>query len=184
MEDYDIISLCRKGDKEAFGLLVKKYQTSILSFTWSILKDKEKARDVTQESFIQAYRNLDRIDLSKSFKNWLFTIASNKSLDYLRKEKSILRTVQNFIGHKQPSLNQNEMEQWALVHRGKLVNLMDKLNERERIFLHLKIQEGYTSPEIAEIFKCAESTVRVYIMNARKKLQKYFKETGNEVLLV
>jgi len=183
MEDTEVISLCKKGDKEAFGLLVKKYQTSILSFTWSILKDKEKARDVTQDSFLQAYRNLDKIDPSKSFKNWLFTIASNKSLDYLRKEKSILKTVQNFIFQRDNPVNQNEMERSVLVHRGKLINWMDKLNDRERIFLHLKIQEGYTSPEIAEIFKCAESTVRVYIMNARKKLQNYFKETENEVSL-
>lgn len=181
MEDNEIISLCKQGNKETFGLLVKKYQTSILSFTWSILKDKEKARDVTQESFIQAYRNLDKIDPSKSFKNWLFTIASNKSLDHLRKDKSILRTVQNFTGYKKHFSYQNDMDQSVIDYGGKLNNLLDKLNERERIFLHLKIQEGYTSPEIAEIFKCAESTVRVYLMNARKKLQKYFKETENEV---
>jgi len=181
MEDHEIISLSKNGNKDAFGLLVRKYQTSILSFVWSILKDQEKARDVAQESFIQAFRNLDKIDPSKNFKNWLFTIASHKSLDYLRKEKSISRTLKNFIGHRESVPNKKDINQSIMPKAEKLVSLMDKLNERERIFLHLKIQEGYTSPEIAEIFKCAESTVRVYLMNARKKLQKYLKETRNEV---
>lgn len=181
MEDHEIISLCVKGNKDAFGLLVQKYQTSILSFTWSILKDKEKARDVTQESFIQVYRNLEKIDLSKSFKNWLFTIASNKSLDFLRKEKSIFNTINNFIRHRDSHLYHEESIRSKDNNGENLGDLGKILNERERIFLHLKIQEGYTSPEIAEIFKCAESTVRVYLMNARKKLQKFFRETENEV---
>ena len=184
MEDNDIISLCLEGNKEAFGLLVKKYQSSVLSFTWSILRDKEKARDVTQESFIQTYKNLHKIDFSKNFKNWLFTIASNKSLDYLRKERSIWKTIHRFIGNRDYHLYLDESVQSDIGNINKIGHLMDKLNERERIFLHLKIQEGYTSPEIAEIFKCAESTVRVYLMTARKKLQKYFRETENEVSVV
>lgn len=184
MEDNEIISLCIKKNKDLFGLLVQKYQSSILSFTWSILKDKEKARDVTQESFIQAYRNLEKIDLSKNFKNWLFTIAANKSFDYLRKEKSIFKTINNFVRHRDTHLFHEESLQSRDSNGENLGCLMDKLNERERIFLHLKIQEGYTSPEIAEIFKCAESTVRVYLMNGRKKLQKFFRETENEVSAV
>ena len=86
MDDNEIITRCLSGEMEAFELLVRKYQSSLLSLSWHIMGDKEEARDITQEAFIQSYKNLDRFDAGKSFKNWIFAIAYRRCLDRIKKQ--------------------------------------------------------------------------------------------------
>lgn len=69
----------------AFGLIVKKYQSTLLSISWNILRDMEEAKDSVQEAFLQAFQNLKKFDKKGSFKNWLFSIAYKRAIDRKRR---------------------------------------------------------------------------------------------------
>jgi len=175
MEDKEIILRCLSGEIEIFEMLVIKYQADVLSMTWSVLGDKEEAKDVTQEAFIQTYLNLNRFDSTKSFRNWLYAIAYKRCLDRKRKERSLSRFIQKAIKEKNPN-TEVESEEKRLECSETFGPILNKLNEKERTAIYLKMSNGYTAKEISEIFNCAESTVRVYLLNAKRKLKKLLKE--------
>jgi len=97
MDDSKIISRCLSGEVEAFELIVKKYQANMLFLSWGILGDKEEAKDVTQEAFVQSYLNLSRFDRTRSFKSWLYSIAFKRCLDRIKKEKSLREFIKKLM---------------------------------------------------------------------------------------
>lgn len=177
MDDNDIISRCLSGDMEAFEMLVNKYQPGLLSLAWHILGDKEEARDITQEAFIQSYKNLDRFDREKSFKNWITAIAYRRCLDRIKKQKVRFRHFRS--ARFEDCVYENSHRKDRLEDSDIFQAHLSKLNYKERMSLSLKINHGYSSKEIAEVLNSSESTVRVYLFNAKNKLKKLLKEREN-----
>lgn len=172
MDDKSIVSRCLTGNGKAFEMVVNKYQAPLLRFTWSILGDKDDAKDVTQDAFVRSYYHLQSYDTNKSFKTWLYAIAYNRCMDKIREKQSRTRFIkkikkENHItqSRENPEKRLEDSQQYAL--------LLKRLNERERTAISLKWKEGYLSREIAEIMGCKESTVRVYILNAKRKLRRF-----------
>lgn len=156
-------------------MLVTKYQANILTLCWSILGDKEEAKDVTQEAFIQAYLNLHRFDMTRSFKNWLYSIAYRKCIDRKRKEKSAIKFLKSTA--KVARLNSDcKKEERRIEDSEVFSSIMNKLNAKEQTAISLKVNEGYLAREIAEVLDCAESTVRVLLFNAKRKLKRLLEE--------
>jgi len=175
MEDKKIVSRCLAGEIEAFEFLVNKYQENILSMSWSIMQNKEEAKDVTQEAFAQAYFNLSQFDKTKSFKNWLYSIAYRKCIDRKRKEKLLSRYIKKTM--KEESLSSDGKDKEKRIDESEIFGpILAHLNEKERTTISLKMGEGYSAKEIAQIINCAESTVRVYLFNAKRKLKKMLEE--------
>ncbi|MCP2618637.1 RNA polymerase sigma factor [Candidatus Aminicenantes bacterium AC-335-A11] len=154
-------------------MLVKKYEKNVLCLAWNILGNREEAEDVTQETFIQAYLSLNRFDTKRSFKNWLYSIAYKRCIDRKRKEKSFYKFVKKFIYGEKLRIN---IEKEGIEYSERFAPLLSKLNEKERTAIILKINEGYSAKEIAEVLNCAESTARVHLFNARRKLKKLLEE--------
>jgi len=175
MDDSKIISRCLSGEVEAFELIVKKYQANMLFLSWGILGDKEEARDVTQEAFVQSYLNLSRFDRTRSFKSWLYSIAYKRCLDRIKKKKSLREFIKKLI--KEEELSNEDKNRARRVEDSEIFSpILKKLNENERAAISLKINEGYSAKEIAEILDCAESTAWVYIFHAKRKLKKLLEE--------
>src|SRR4026207_963954 len=78
MEDQTAIEKCRAGDKDAFGYLVKSYQAEAIGHAIAILGNREDAMDAVQEAFIDAFKALDRIDLTRRFYPWFYIILRNR----------------------------------------------------------------------------------------------------------
>jgi RNA polymerase sigma-70 factor (ECF subfamily) len=178
MDDKNIISRCLLGDGQAFEMVVNKYQTPLLYFTWSILGDKDEAKDATQDAFVRSYFHLKSYDPKRSFKTWLYAIAYNRCMDRLREKQSRTRFMKKMEkedmlteNHENPEKSWEESQQFLM--------LLRKLNNRERTAISLKWKEGYLSREIAEIMGCRESTVRVYILNAKRKLKNFLEKKIN-----
>jgi RNA polymerase sigma-70 factor (ECF subfamily) len=171
MDEKDIISRCLKGDGKAFEMVVNRYQTQILHFTWNILGDKDEAKDVTQDSFVRSYFHLQSYDPNRSFKTWLYTIAYNRCMDKIREKQSRTRFIKK-MGDEQHLTRRRDNPEKRLEDSEHYLLIMKRLNDKERTALSLKLNEGYLSREIAEILGCKESTVRVYILNAKRKLKK------------
>ena len=175
MEDKKIISQCLAGEIEAFEFLVNKYQENILSMSWSIMQNKEEAKDVTQEAFAQAYFNLSHFDMTKSFKNWLYSIAYRRCIDRKRKEKLLAQYIKKAM--KEERLSSDGKDKERRIDESEIFGpILAHLNEKERTTISLKMGEGYSAKEIAQIINCAESTVRVYLFNAKRKLKKMLEE--------
>lgn len=170
MDDLDIIERCLAGEMNAFELIVNKYQAGLISVAWSVLGNREDARDAVQDAFVQAFAHLRRFDRTRSFKNWLYGIAYKRCKDRKRKDKSMSKYLEAMRKENNPP--DPERRSPARIEDTEMFGpLMAKLKEKERLALSLKINEGYTAAEIAEVVHCAESSVRVYIFNAIRKLR-------------
>ena len=86
-EDAQLVELIQKGDLGAYRQLVEKYQSRIYSMIAGMVRDREEAHDLTQDAFVKAFRNLERFRLEASFYTWLYRIAKNLTIDWLRKQK-------------------------------------------------------------------------------------------------
>ena len=160
MEDLSIIDEVLNSNSNTYELIVKKYEKSILRFIYSIVKNKEAAEDLSQETFITAYQKLYSYSRKYKFSNWLYQIARNKSMDYLRKNKE--------------KYNENLEEAYNIHYEfsvettvefnetKKLINdYIETLKPLEKHILCLKYtNESLTFIDIAEIVKMSESAVK------------------------
>ncbi len=89
IDDANLIQLYLKGDEKSLEILVKRYLKPVYGFVFRYVGRPQEAEDITQETFIKVWKNLKKFDRKKSFKTWIFTIAKNASIDFLRKKKAI-----------------------------------------------------------------------------------------------
>ncbi|HWI62006.1 MAG TPA: RNA polymerase sigma factor [Symbiobacteriaceae bacterium] len=87
MDEREAISRCMAGDREAFAELVRQYQPQVLALCLRMTGSRDDAADVAQQAFIQAYRHLDRYDPDQPFRPWLYKIATNECIAFLRRTK-------------------------------------------------------------------------------------------------
>lgn len=170
MEDAEWIARCREGDRGAFESLVNKYQSSLLSMTWAVLGNREDARDAAQQAFLAAFTNLAAFDHGRSFKNWLFAIAYKDCLDMKRREKT-RRVFFDRLKGEARAAGDPERGPVRLEESESFGPLLGRLDRRERLALTLKMNEGYSASEIAQVLGCAESSARVYVFNAVRKFR-------------
>ena len=180
LEDKNLIQLYLKGDTRALDVLIEKYLKLIYGFIYKNIGNPIDAQDITQEVFVKVWKNIRKFDTKKSFKPWVYQIAKNTSIDFLRKKKSIPF-----------SRFENERGQNSLVDNivaaplNLIENLSDKkvvlaamagLNDRERKVITLRHNDGLSFREIAESFKESVNTVksryRRSLVNLRKNINK------------
>jgi RNA polymerase sigma-70 factor (ECF subfamily) len=166
--EAQMIRTCLAGNQRAFEILVNRYESHVKALAWNIIGSPEEALEISQETFLQAFKNLHLFDINKNFKSWLLGITIKRSIDKLRKRKSFL----NFFNRYslEAPLAKEEIkpiEESPIFHP-----LLNRLNERERIALSLQINENYTAKEIGKILDCSENSVRVFLFKAKKKLKK------------
>lgn len=169
MNDNQLVQSCVQGEVEEFRGIVDKYKGKIMAMALSILGNREDAEDACQEAFIQVYRNLDKFDVQKSFKNWLFKILYNRCLDQLRKRRRFFKLFKKMKNEPVQFANPQTTNQPAL--QPLTQSLLKELSPKERTALFLWAEEGYTSEEIARVLKCSSSTARVHLFKARKKIK-------------
>jgi RNA polymerase sigma-70 factor, ECF subfamily len=87
--DQELIVNYLNGDGESFEILIQRYLNPAYRFAYQYAGNAEDAEDITQEVFVKAWRNLQRFDRTKSFKTWIFAIAKNTAIDFLKKKKAI-----------------------------------------------------------------------------------------------
>lgn len=186
--DDVLIQEVLSGNKAAFDPLVLRYRQRIIRLVWRFFPNPSDAEDMTQEAFVRAYMNLEKLKEGVPFQNWLVRIASNLCLDRLRKEKRRPYQVM-------PDLEVME-EDWldrqvytkgiarevrfekSLIAQQLVTRAMDRLVPRDRLALHLLYAEGRSVAEVASIMGWTKSNVKVRAFRARRALRKFLKETG------
>ena len=129
--DAQLILEVLRGNLSSFEAIVKRYQKSIWRHAFRILKDPMAADDATQETFIRAFKHLNDFKRQKSFKSWLYKIATNFCLDYLRKNSRLtsLESQIPFLPSEEPSLIEK------LIHKEAIVSLQKALSRLPAIYL-------------------------------------------------
>ena len=174
--DFDIILRVKSGDRSAFNILVKEYQQRIYAVIKRFIKDSEEAKDVTQESFIKAYKAIDSFRGESSFYTWVYRIAINLAKNYLASHKR--RSVNIDISMMSVELMQefnslydiSSPEEFFL--RDEMQEILNKtINELPndlKTALTLRETEGLSYDEIAHVMNCPVGTVRSRIFRARE----------------
>ncbi|MDH7479006.1 MAG: sigma-70 family RNA polymerase sigma factor [Syntrophomonadaceae bacterium] len=114
LDDLDIIRLAVQGDQKAFACLVEKYQRPIYNLAGQMVGFGEDARDLTQEVFLQVYRHLGRFKGDCRFSTWVYRIASNLTVDWIRKRRRQVRGLEDYESDSQPTPEEAYLEKEGL----------------------------------------------------------------------
>lgn len=181
MTDQEIILRCKNGDREAFNLLMEKYQRQVFNVVYGMLSDYEDASDATQEVFIKVYRSIASFKGQSSFMTWLYRICSNVCNDFLRKRQRQGRTVSLDADNDEETnnvmdvvsnepmpdemleMNESQKALWAAIKALK--------KEYREIIVYSDIQQ-LSYDEIARIIRCPNGTVKSRLNRARSALKK------------
>ena len=184
-EDLAIVRKVQDGDVDAFDALILKYRERVYSVIYNLTSNREDASDLTQESFIKAFQSINRFKGKSSFFTWLYRIALNTSLTYLRKNK--LRRFFSFEkmvdedhteGFIENMTADSDSDKAALMSelQEKLNDAFQKLSVKHRTVITLFEIDGLSHKEIAEIVGASVGTVRSRLHYAKQFLQGELKD--------
>ena len=175
--DRELLLGIREGEEAALNELIGRKTKPLLQLCQRILGgDAEEARDVVQVTFFKVWESRKKFDDRWSPNTWIYRIASNLAIDHLRSRRSRERShepVRQHLlhvadGRASRDLSRLQQSEVAAIFR----DLSAGLSEKQRMVFLLREIEGLSSPEVAEILDCRESTVRNHLFNARKVLRK------------
>jgi RNA polymerase sigma-70 factor (ECF subfamily) len=178
-------ALCQRvgaGDAAAFDVLVGRYQGRAYRLAWSMLRDAEDARDVSQEAFLRVYRTADRFRAEARFSTWFYRILVNLCLDHQRRGSWWRRLLvrEDTAGEAEGSLLDRQPAPLAdpadQLERAQLMARMwgavQRLSPQQRAAILLHVQEELATSQIATVLGCSEATVRVHLHRAVSVLRK------------
>jgi RNA polymerase sigma-70 factor, ECF subfamily len=175
LHDAWLVELARRGDHEAFAVLVRRYERKLIRVLTRLVREPEQARDLAQETFWRVYTRLDRFDTGRRFGPWLFRIGVNLGLDWLRRSKgerppaiSINRTGRD----GQLTLDLPDPDPRARVDLAQEVQfILAQMPVSYRTILVLRDLEGFSSSEVAAIVGRRDATIRWKLAVAREKFR-------------
>ena len=177
-DDRELVRRAQAGDEEAFEELVRRNQQRVFAVAGGILRRREDVEDIAQQVFVKAYFSLKRFDQRAAFSTWLYKITVNECWDLLRKKK-----VRPLL--YESDLSEEQAQQFGAAERldsgaqdvsdkleaqQQVENLLQGLDERDRMMLILKEVEGFAIEEIAEILDLNANTVKVRLFRARRRI--------------
>jgi RNA polymerase sigma-70 factor (ECF subfamily) len=171
--DLELVEEVKSGNRLSFSELVKRHQKGLLRMSLRFVKDLDTAEDVVQDAFIKAYEKLHSFEARASFKSWLYQIAVNNARNRIRDTRKNMVDIDNIqlaVGAEAES---------NLVHgavAGLLQEEVDKLPDRQRTALVLRVYEDMSFKEIAEIMQCPYDTAKANYRHALIKLREVFEE--------
>ncbi len=169
MSELTLIESFRSGDEFAFVGLYNRYKGPVYAFCYKMLLDSEAAQDVMQETFLRVYENRDRLMKSGAFKSWLFTIARNQCLNWLRKSGRHVALSED--AHELPPAPDTPFSKMEKSEQIRFVTqFLESLRPEYREVLILREYQNLTYEEIAAVTRSSLSAVKSRLFKARRKL--------------
>ena len=184
LPDADVVALAQQGRDSAFRELIRRYERPVFSLVYRMVRDRETAEDLAQETFIKVLNNIERYRPEFKFSSWLFKIANNIAIDHHRKRH--LDTISMDGSRHAASAAEAEASSFELASHGE--SALDELEARElgsaieraiarlrpeyRSCILLRHVEGRSYEEIAATLDLPLGTVKTYIHRARHELRK------------
>ncbi|HED10602.1 MAG TPA: sigma-70 family RNA polymerase sigma factor [Caldithrix abyssi] len=188
MNEQEIIERAKKGDPHAQSLLVNQYSKRVYNLALRILRNREEAEDVLQETFLTVINKLDTFDGRSSFFTWVYRIATNASLMLLRKKKIRRANFRdNDLDPEQIYLS--NVVDWTQDPTARIENkeikqrideALSTLKEKYKTVFVLRDIEGLSTRETAEILDISEENVKIRLLRARQALRNYLSQYYEE----
>ncbi len=174
--DRELVAEARGGDLLAFEALVARKTPAVLAVARRVVGNPEDARDVAQMVFLRVWEQLARYDATWSFNTWLYRIATNLAIDFLRSSRSRERAHGATLHLVRQREESTSLETTRAAEDGELERLFERVSHRlsakQKAAFVLREMEDRDTKEIAEILNCGESTVRNHLFNARRILRR------------
>ncbi len=178
-DDIQLVLAYRKGDMQALDELIRIYTRSVYSFVYTLVHKSVEAEDITQETFVKMWRRLSQYDTRYSFKAWLFTIARNTTIDYLRKQKII--TFSDLTNDDESTHFEDTLLDAGPLpdelfdsksDREKLNAAIEKLSIQHKTVVLLKHEQELTFEEIAKVLHIPMNTAKGQYYRAIQALKR------------
>ncbi len=188
-DDAPLIVKSRAGDTSAFDELMTRHRSRVYMVTYSIIRNPDDALDLTQETFIRAWKSLERLDGNTQFVSWLCRIGRNAAIDLLRKKQVRPQSELELGPMKIDAASRTTPVQpdrpGASVERGEFYERFERalatLSPEHREVIVLKEVEDLAYKEIAEVVGCSMGTVMSRLFYARKKMQIELRDLHDEL---
>jgi RNA polymerase sigma-70 factor (ECF subfamily) len=186
VDDRELVRRAQGEDQEAFEELLRRHQHRVFAVAGGILRRREDVEDIAQQVFVKAYFSLKRFDQRAAFSTWLYKITVNECWDLLRKKKVRPLVYESDLSEEQakqviaaegknssgPDISER------LEARQRVENLLEGLDERDRLMLILKEVEGFAVEEIAQVLDLNANTVKVRLFRARRRIVNKVRKRG------
>ena len=184
--DGELVQRAREGDRDAFQQLVERYQRRIATLALGMLRNREDALDVVQDTFTKAYQSLDRFKGDASFYTWTYRIAVNLCIDHQRRETKLPQaSLEPWQGERTGDRGQDPLgalpdpnEQVDPYRRTRdaeiaqgLSRAIAELTPEHRAVILLREVDGLSYEEISHVLECPKGTVMSRLHYARRQLQ-------------
>jgi len=185
VDDRVLVRRAQAGDYSAFDALVQKYQERVYGTVYHMTSNHEDANDLAQEAFIKAYQALKSFKGDSSFFTWIYRIAVNKTINFLKTRKNKIHLSLNdldFNAEHDPEIvalvseNTPRRDLGLSELQEKLNEAMQKLSDVHRLVVTLHDVQGLSHEEISKIMDCNTGTVRSRLFYARQQLQGYLSD--------
>jgi RNA polymerase sigma-70 factor (ECF subfamily) len=185
IDDLTLVHRAQQEDVGAYDELIRRYQERIYATVYHMTSNHEDANDLVQDTFIKAYRALKSFKGDSSFYTWVYRIAVNKTINFLKQRKNRIQMSLNdvdfnaendpdlvaLVSDKTPRRDLNLLEL-----QEKLNGALQKLSEHHRMVVTLHDIQGLSHEEIGKIMDCNVGTVRSRLFYARQQLQAYLSD--------
>ena len=175
-EEIQVVEKARNGDREAFNMLVKTHQRRVYSVIFRWVSNVDDTLDITQETFIRLYKFLPKWNFKSSLFTWLYRVATNLSIDYLRKKKKGLTVSLEEKGLSEKlKANDLSLDLSRLEEKQILRKAIDKLPKKQKEAVLLRYYEGMSIKEVSRVTSSAEGTIKAHLFHAVKNLRRIIK---------
>jgi len=176
IEDRLLVQQILSGDKEAYAVLVQRYQRKVRGYCQSMLGDPVQADEAAQDSFVKAYQSLSKFRGDSAFSTWLYRITTNHCLDMLRRRKrrptvSWDALMEQETGFLQKLASTEAQAASTLENRDLADKILSTLPADYRTLLTLREAEGLSYEELGTVLHCSVDAVKSRLSRARKAMQ-------------
>lgn len=190
--DQEVVALAKEGFEEAYRELVRRYERPVFSLVFRMVRNREQAEDLSQETFIKVLNAIQSYRPEYKFSSWVFKIANNAAIDYLRKKELDTLSLEGSPHADTPELieatalqigerGENQLEEVENRELGGTIEVaIGHLRPEYRSCILLRHVEGRTYEEIAEILSLPLGTVKTYIHRARNELRILLRDVRDE----
>ncbi len=169
----DLIKRCKNSNSKAQLQVYDLYCEAMFKTAYNFTKEKTVAEDMMQEAFIKAFKNLNQFNESVSFGAWLKRIVVNQCLDYLKRRKLKIVTID------ENHLQLTDEDNWKVhnsISLDQIYYAIEQLSDNYKIVLKLFLLEGYDHQEISQILNISEVASRSQLFRAKNKLKELLKQ--------
>ncbi|GGG53930.1 RNA polymerase sigma factor [Bizionia arctica] len=176
--DQILINQITEGDTNAFAILVDRYKELVFTLALRMLKHREEAEEVSQDTFIKAYKSLSKFKGDSKFSTWIYKVAYNTCLDRIKKNKRKYNEVaiDEYTEHQVKTID-NALENMVATERKQAIqDCLYLLPSEESFLITLYYFEDQSLDEIAKVVGLTANNVKVKLFRSRKKLTAILKE--------